>query len=293
MVNLQLSSTGTLPDTAPKPRDPRYRTWQWEGSRTSSIFGHFSEVLRRWPLWLRLGWQDVALRYRRSLLGPWWLTLSTGVMVVAIGLVYGDIFKVDLRLYLPYLTVSLLVWGLISASISEGCQTFIEAESLIRQISLPLLMFPLRVVWRNLIIFLHNLVIFPVIIFFFPVEIGWSTLAALAGLLLLVLNAFSASILLGMLSARFRDLPQIVSSLLQVAFFATPIVWNADLISSKKKILVLANPFYHFLEVVRAPLLGHSPLLLNWAVVGAITICMGSVALGFYHRFWQRIAYWV
>jgi ABC-type polysaccharide/polyol phosphate export permease len=235
----------------------------------------------------------VALRYRRSLLGPWWLTLSTGVMVVAIGLVYGDIFKVDLHLYLPYLTVSLLVWGLISASISEGCQTFIEADSLIRQISLPLLMFPLRVVWRNLIIFLHNLVIFPVIILFFPVEIGWSTLAALAGLFLLVLNAFSTAILLGMLSARFRDLPQIVSSLLQVAFFATPIVWNADLISSKKKMLVFGNPFYHLLEVVRAPLLGHPPLLLNWVVVGAITICMGSVALGFYRRFWQRIAYWV
>ena len=179
----------------------------------------------------------------------------------------------------------------LQSSISEGCQTFIEAEGIIKQINLPLPIFPLRVVFRNLIIFAHNFVIYFVVILIYPVDMGWITLAAIPGLAILLANAVWCSVLLGMLSARFRDLPQIVASILQIAFFATPVIWRANLI--EKKLLVFANPLYHFIEVIRAPLLGQSPDPSSWFVVGAITILGFVSTYLFYHSFRSRIAFWV
>jgi ABC-type polysaccharide/polyol phosphate export permease len=225
------------------------------------------------------------------LIGPFWLTLSMAVMIGTIGIIYGEMFNIDRHDYLPYLTASLLVWGLISSCLSEGCQTFIEANWLIMQGNLPLSMFPFRVIWRNLVVFLHNAVIYLFVAVFFQIEPNWSTLAVVPGLLLLLVNALWCALLLGMLSARFRDLPQIISSLLQVLFFATPIIWRSDLI--RTKILVNANPFYHFIELVRAPLLGKTPSTVSWLIAGAITALGVSGTLLFFRRFRTRIAFWV
>ena len=95
------------------------------------------------------------LRYRRSMIGPFWLTISMGIMVFSLGLIYGDLFGMAVDRYLPFLTIGFLVWGLISAALNEGCQTFIESEGIIRQIDLPLSMFPLRVLWRNPVSYTH------------------------------------------------------------------------------------------------------------------------------------------
>jgi len=231
------------------------------------------------------------LRYRRSLIGPFWLTLSMGIMVGSMGLIYGELFNVEASSYLPYLTIGLLVWGLISSCLSEGCQTFIESHWLILQINVSLFMFPLRVIWRNFIVFLHNAVIYLIIVLIFGIKITWIALIAIPGLLLVFVNALWCAILLGMLSARFRDLPQIVTSLLQIAFFATPIFWRANLITTK--IVVAANPFYHFIELIRAPLLGEAPALISWAVVGAVTIIGTGITFLFFRRFRRRVAVWV
>lgn len=266
--------------------------WSWDGDYTKSVMYDLSEGILRWQLWGRLGWQDVMMRYRRSVIGPFWLTLGMGITIFALGYVYGSIFDIDREKYLPFLTCGFLVWGLITAALTEGCQTFIEADWIVRQIDLPLSMFPLRVVWRNLIIFLHNAVIYLVVALLFNVDPGWTALIAIPGLLLLLANALWSSALLGMLSARFRDLPLMVASLLQVAFFATPIIWTPEL-AADRTFLIEGNPFYHFIELVRAPLLGKTPTLLNWEVTLGITLLGWVGTLYFYRRFHGRIAYWV
>jgi len=274
------------------PSERGNRILEWNGDYTHLALCDLAEGLRRWPLWGRLGWQDVVLRYRRSMLGPFWLTLSMGVMVFTLGLVYGGIFKIDTKQYLPFLTIGLLIWGFITGAISEGCQTFIEAEWLIRQVDLPLSMFPLRVVWRNLILFMHNAAIYVVVVFVFDVQVSWVLLLAIPGLVVLLANALWCATLFGMLSARFRDLPQIVSSLLQMAFFVTPIIWTSEQAGSRR-FLVEGNPFYHFIQLIREPLLGGVPDSLNWEVTLGITFLGYLGTFFFYRRFHGRIAYWV
>lgn len=247
--------------------------------------------MRRRSLWTRLAWQDVLLRYRRSWLGPFWLTLSMGVMIASLGIVYGDIFKVNMHDYLPYITVGLLVWGLISSSIADGCQTFIEAEWFIKQIDLPITMFAFRVIARNIIIFAHNCVIYVLVMAVLGVGFSWTALLAIPGLLILALNALCSSLLLGMLSARFRDLPQIVASVLQIAFFVTPVFWRPNLVSND--LVVMLNPFHHFIELVRAPLLGDAPALSSCLIAGALTVGGIALSLVFSRRFRSRVAFWV
>lgn len=268
------------------------RVYEWSNDFSALAPVDIVQGFRHWPLWRRMGWQDVVLRYRRSMLGPFWLTLSTGIMVVTLGLLYGGIFNISTQEYLPYLTMGLLTWSLITGAVTEGCQTFIDAEWLIRQVDLPLSLYPMRITWRNLIIFLHNAPIFVVMALIFPIPLGWVMLLAIPGLIVLLANVLWCATLLGMLVARFRDLAQIVNSLLQVAFFVTPIFWSPAQMPNRQ-LLINGNPFYHFIEVVRGPLLGKAPTLLNWEVVLLITVVGHVVTFFFYRRFYGRIAYWI
>jgi len=274
------------------PARPARHVWETTSNRTASMLRDISAALRRWPLWVRLGWQDVMLRYRRSLLGPFWLTLSMGVMIGILGVIYGNILRLPRVQYLPFLATGVIVWGFISALVSEGCQTFIESDWLIRQMDLPLAMFPMRVVWRNLIVFLHNAVIYLLLLLILPIPVGWGALAAIPALLILMANGLWCGALLGMISARFRDLPQIVASLMQVAFFATPIIWSADALTGNSG-LVSANPFFHLVEIVRAPLIGRPVPIFSWWVVGGISVAGWAMTLLAFRHFHRRISYWV
>lgn len=243
-------------------------------------------------IWPMLGWQEIRQRYRRSLLGPFWLTLSTGVLVGAMGPLYGRLFGQDISAYFPYLAISLVTWLLISTMVNELCLAFIAAEGFIKQIKLPLTIHVLRVVWKNLIIFAHNLVIVVLVLFFFPPPLSLHLLLFPVALLFIVVNALWVGILLGLLCARFRDIPQIIASLMQVALFLTPVMWKAEMLG-RNIFAAKLNPLFHFLEIVRQPLLGGAIPTLSWLVVIAITGVGYLAALAVFARFRARIAYWV
>lgn len=246
----------------------------------------------RWRLWSRLGWHDIRKRYRRSVLGPFWLTLSMAVMVGSLGLIYGTLFRLDLEGYLPFLAVGLATWTLIASFLNEGCISFIELEPLIKNVRIPMSVHILRALWRNLIIYGHNIVIFAVVALVFGIWPGAAGLLAVAGLALLLVNAGWIMLLLGMICTRFRDVPPIIGSVIQLLFFVTPVMWKPELLGDRRYLMVL-NPFYHLLEVIRAPLLGHAPGWESW-VAGLLFAAAGwAFTFACFARFRKRIAYWL
>lgn len=250
------------------------------------------EGLALWPLWIRLGWNDILQRYRRSVLGPLWLTVSMGVMVVVLGVVYAKIFKIEVREFIPFLCVGLLVWGHISAMFLDAGGLFTASESYIKQIRLPYSLYVCRFIWSKVIIFAHNFVIYFGIIVYFQIWPGAAVLHAIPGFLVVTLNGALASSYLGVISARFRDIPQIVASVFQIVFFITPILWKPDLLG-EHSYFIIWNPFYHLVESIRAPLLGQVPSLETNVAVGTITAVNVLIAAAFFVRFRSRIAYWV
>jgi ABC-2 type transport system permease protein/lipopolysaccharide transport system permease protein len=245
-----------------------------------------------WELWGTLGWNDIAQRYRRSLIGPFWLTLSMGVMVATIGFVYAVLFQQPLRDYLPYLALGIIAWGLLSSIVLETCTVFIGSEGIIRQVRVPFSAHVFRMLWRNLIVFAHNLLIYFVVAVVFSINPGLQLLLIFPGLLLIGLNGLWIGMLLGAVSARFRDLQMIMSNVMQILFYVTPIVWKPEQLSKYPAVYDL-NPLHHFLELIRMPLLGNAPLPGTWLSVIAVTIIGYFVTFFFIVRFRNRIAYWI
>ncbi len=250
------------------------------------------EGARAYHLWGLLGWQDIRRRYRRSIIGPFWLTISMGALVAALGLLYGTLLKVEIADYVPFLALGFIVWTLVSGLITDGCAAFTGAESIIKQVDLPLSVHVYRMVWRNIIIFFHNAAIFVVVAVIFSIWPGWMGLLALPGLALLCLNGVWVGLLFGLMSARFRDVPPIVDSIVRIAFFVTPILWMPELLPDRA-VLLDFNPFFHILELVRTPLLGQAPEPASWLAVLGMTLGGWLVTFILFCYYRWRIAYWV
>ena len=250
-------------------------------------------AVERWPLILYLSWHDIRQRYRRSTLGPLWLTVSVAVQIAALGLVYGRLFHLDSATYLPYLATGLTVWALIAGMINDGCFCFIAAEAYLKQSALPKAIFPARVVLRSVICFGHDAVIVLVVLLVYSSPVGWGALLALLGLVILALNGLWIGLLMGILCTRFRDLPPIVASMLQVAFFITPVIWHPQSLAGQWSLLLRTNPFAIFLSLIRDPLLGTPVALSVWVVALAVTALGWFAAFVMFARFRARITYWL
>ena len=241
-----------------------------------------------------LGWYDIRGRYRRSTIGPFWLTISMGVMIASIGLVFGQIFSAPMDEYLPFLAAGIILWAFITGTINEGCTGFIDAEGIIKQLPIPLFVHILRVLWRNLLILAHNILILPLVLLVMGKSLSFVAVWAVPGVLLVVVCLSWVALLFAMLCARYRDLPQIVASVFQVTFYLTPIIWMPSLLPDRVGVAFLElNPFYHLLELIRGPLLGQVPSLTSWIVVAAMAVFGWLFTLFVFSRLHKRVAYWL
>jgi len=250
------------------------------------------QSMASWRLWMLLGWIEIRQRYARSRLGPFWLTISMGVVIASIGVVYGTLFGQKMSDYLPYLAASLVSWGMFASTVQEGSTAYISNAAYIRQVATAKLIYVLQVPWRNLIILAHNFVIILLLLAIFGVP-SWATLPLfIPGLVILTLNATWMAMLTGLFSARFRDLPQIIASLVQVAFYVTPIMYRPEALT-RFSFLVRLNPLTYLLDVVRQPLLGQVPSMQTYVLTIGMAIVGWLLALTVTSRYLKRISYWI
>jgi ABC-2 type transport system permease protein len=266
----------------------------------SSAFADLAGGWRQRQLWAHLGWQDIRQRYRRSLLGPIWISITMAVTAIALGVLYAGLFGNDLAVQLPYILVGFIIWGFISGCISEGAEVFTSNVGLITHLPAPLSVHVYRLVWRQVLFFAHNLLVYAVMLVVFPQDLHWSDVTAIPAVLLLAVNGAWVALLIGIVTTRFRDLLPITQSIVQLAFFLTPIVWiYEDLLNSpnpeiaERARLAELNPFLHFIEILRRPMLGQPQELRHWVVVGIITVVGWAVTLVVLRQYRARVSYWV
>jgi ABC-2 type transport system permease protein len=260
-------------------------------SRILAALRDLFEGSKQSELWLTLGWHDIRQRYRRSVGGPFWITISMAMMIGGLGYLSKGILNQRGEDALPYIAAGIIVFYFISSLINEGCNVFIETSRSILQIRAPFSIYVYQVVWRNILIFLHNITIYAVVAILYQLNPGYTVFLALFGILAIILNGFFLAFIVGGLGARFRDVPLICTNLMQVAFFMSPVFWRAD--QAQNPIFVELNPFYYFLEAVRMPLMGQAPPAKIWLVIAAITCVNAIVSTLFFARIRPRIPYWV
>jgi ABC-type polysaccharide/polyol phosphate export permease len=240
-----------------------------------------------------LAWHDVVSRYRGSILGPLWITLSMGVMVLGIGLLWGELFGVKLHDFIPFVALGIVFFGAVTGTINEGCDTFVQAAGMLSQTALPMFTFVWRTVLRNLINLGHHVVIVLAVLIYFGF---WRTAnypVAALGLVFLVVNVAWLSMLVAIISARFRDIPQIVQSVTQAAAIMTPVFWLPDRISADHRVILDFNPFYHLLEAVRGPLLGHDVAPHSYLFLAAMAVAGWAVTFGLFANTRRRIVHYL
>lgn len=253
----------------------------------------FLESLMGWRLWLFLGWNDVSMQYKRSFLGPLWITLNTGLFIVAFGFVGSGLFKMNIKDYMPYFCIGQIVFNLFTSCINESCQAYLSAESFLKQIRCPKLTFIFRVLVKNLILFAHNLIIlFAVLIWAGRfTDVRWFGFCT--GLLTVTVAIWFVMSITAIIATRYRDVPMIVQSILQIAYFVTPVMWKINQLSGKTRTIIELNPLTIFLEIIRNPLLGNSLSGGHFVMVFLCIISLGIISWIMYVIARRKIVYWL
>ncbi len=250
------------------------------------------ESVKRTDIWLFFAWSDTRARYKRSVLGPFWLTLGTAIGAAGLGYLWATLLNVDKATLIPSLTGGLIVWQLLAGTIIEGTQTFSRQASIIRNLPLPYFLHPLQLISRQFVNFAHNLIVFVLVAVIFQIKPTLATLLFIPGLLLVFINLSWIALLVGMLSARFRDIGPMLEAFIPLLFFLTPVLYRPDQVGFNSMFL-LANPLSHLLLVVREPMLGHAVPVYVWAINLAMAIAGWTVALAVFNRRRHRIPFWV
>ena len=252
-----------------------------------------ASALKAWHVWSYLAWQDVISKYRRSIFGPLWISGGMIATSLALSVTFGAIFGQPLPTFLPLVMAGYLTWiHFLGPTLAEAPELFVSMSGSIRNHAFPFMYYVLRYVTKALILLGHSLVVFYVMTllvrnFHFP---HWQIIPAL-----IVLTLFSTflSTVVGIISARYRDLRFMLPYMGQMLFFVTPIFWSPSAMHGKRALLVQANPFFHLMEVMRDPLLGRPAPLNSW--INALTT-LGVVFvlwLVTFSAFRRKIPFWV
>ncbi|HEY8003136.1 MAG TPA: ABC transporter permease [Phenylobacterium sp.] len=247
----------------------------------------------RFGLAWSLASHDVVSRYRGSILGPLWITLSMALIVLGIGFLWGELFRVSVHDFIPFVALGIVFFGTVTTTINEGCETFVQAAPMLSQTNLPMFTFVWRTVLRNLINLGHHLLIVLAVLIYFGF---WRTAnypVAALGILLMVTNIAWVSMLVAIVSARFRDIPQIVAAVTQAAALMTPVFWLPDRISPEHRAILDFNPFYHLLQAVRAPLMGVGVAPHTYLFLAAMAAAGWAVTFWLFARTRRRIVHYL
>lgn len=255
----------------------------------------YFQGLMNWRLWVYMAFADIRRRYRRTLIGPFWTSLSLGIFIISMGFLFSTLWKMDIKTFLPYFGSGFVCWTFISTIIIDSCNTFTNAEGLLKQVPLPFGCFAWLTVARNFLIFLHQVIIYIGIALIFHISVTWYTLLVIPGFLLIFITASWLSILLGMLCARYRDMFQVINSLLQISMFVTPIFWPENQLGHgiKSYVLINGNPLYHYVSVIRQPLLGIAPSSISWICVITISFIGWILTMQVLSKKYRELVFWL
>jgi|RhiMetdeSRZDD1v2_1073273.scaffolds.fasta_scaffold12523_7 homopolymeric O-antigen transport system permease protein len=246
-----------------------------------------------WHIWVRLGVQDVRHKFRRSTVGPAWIFLNLGVLIMAIGIIYGRLLGQSLHEFIPYLTAGLIIWGYLTTSITEGAHAFVNSEGYIKQISLPIYVYVFRCSVSVGLTTIISFAVFVVVALAYRIPVGAGTLWAVPGSALLVAISLMLICILAHLHARFRDIAPMASVGMQMAMYVTPIMFPGELLRRRGMSWVVDfNPLYHMVEIVRRPLVAAQPAAaIDYAASGLVFAALAVIAAAIVAYYRRRIVF--
>lgn len=250
------------------------------------------ETIKLLPATVYLTWSDTKARYKRSVLGPAWLVLGTAIGVAGLGALWSTLLKVDRSTFIPSLTIGLIIWQLISGCVTESTSIYVRNASIVKNLNIPFLFFPLQLICRQLINFAHNLIVILVVLMIYPPKFTEAQFLLIPGFCLLIGNLFWISTLIGLIGARLRDLEPLIGSFMPLLFFITPVIYRPSSLGVNQKFVWL-NPFSYLISLIRDPIQGVVPPYFVYYVSIIMLVVGGSITFLFMGRKYARFSFWV
>ena len=221
------------------------------------------------------------MKYRRSKLGVAWAILTPLGLTLVMGAVYSILFGVDPGEFIPMLFAGLNPWLFISSTSDGGTMAFIGAEGYLKQTTVNAQIFPLRTAIVNFINLLYSMLAFlSIYIFLHPELFSAKMFLCVPGLALLFLFVLGLANFSAIINLDIRDFQPLQTLILQGMFYATPVVYQADMLKEKGfELIYRLNPFYYVIEIVRMPVQGRSiPAWDIWLIAAlmALGLFLGS-----------------
>lgn len=257
-------------------------------------FRDYYETFLRPITWIYLGYMDITMKYKRTLLGPWWNTLGICLIVGVLSTVWPLILSADFNFFIPYFSIGFVLWNWFSMTITESASSLVESENLVKQINIPLTTHLLRISIRNFISFIHNSVLLFFVVFYFNIEINFFDIIfkTLPGVFLIFFSLNSIGIILSIISLRFRDFINIIFFILQILFFFTPVLWHPSILNKGASMIEL-NLLFYWIDILRQPLLGLEIHQNSLLIIFLTSILFFVISLIFIGKYKNKIYYWL
>ena len=255
-----------------------------------------SDIRAGWALrnsWWALSRQAIKISYRRTTLGPIWITLQQVAFVVGISLLYSQLFKVKSADMVPLVAFGITFWGLLTSFITGAASNLIQQSQSIKSSTLPISFYVFSSVSHQLLTFIHSAVVLVPLAFVFDTTPRLATLVTVPlAIVCAVINGFSIGLWLGPLSARYRDISASIPIIIQIAMFLSPIFWSPSLLGGRDWI-VDYNPIAWMLETFRSPILGGDIRFDLWLQLIILTCANLALGITVLHRVRDKISYWI
>jgi ABC-type polysaccharide/polyol phosphate export permease len=246
---------------------------------------------------LRLGWilgsRDFALMGVGSRLGKWWPTIGMAIRIAFVGVLWGLVLQTASGDYIPWLATGWVVWGMLSAAINSGAESLTRGKGLMLAMSMPKEAFVVKVIVKEFLLLVQNSLLVFLVLLVFQAPLTPALLLVVPGLLITAVFLYGLGLILGPLVAKYKDFGPFISSIVGVMFFVLPIMWKPESIESELAHLILGlNPLYHYLQIVRLPLLSEVPTDINYLLATAGAVVFLVIGLIVMNRTRNKIVYW-
>ena len=244
-------------------------------------------------MWYLLATGELRRRYARSKLGQVWILLSTAIMITSMGLVWSHLWKQPVAETLPFIAVGMVTWQLINGIATEATTVLSANENYFHNQYLPASTIIYSLIYKHVLTFAMNIVVPITIALVFGSPLQVYALASLWGLTIVLTTCFWVGFMLAILCTWFRDLTQIVASILQITFFLTPVIWKPETLAPAVQYIATWNPFSMLLSVIRDPMLNRSVEPSVWVYTTILAFGGLALSLPFIGRFRRRLIYWL
>ena len=218
----------------------------------------FLKCFNKPDIWVFYSHKRIALKYRDTILGPFWNVINSIFLISVLSLSYFLFLNPDdFKNFIYRLSVSIFLWLFISTILRESTTTLKTKWEILNERKIDIKNFVCENIYTNFIIFIHSSPIVIILFFVSDFKLQFNLILTFVGLFLVIINLLLISYLITILSAMYKDIEKIVENLVYALFFATPIIWSENMVSEKIQNLLIFNPIYHFIVLFRDPLMNN------------------------------------